>query len=161
MAAEPVFIGRREKERAGGPMLYIAGATLAIGIALFGYLRYTAAGPAEEIPLTPEAKDYVGNLHLTDVDIKATESYMKQTVVEIQGKISNSGERGIDTVEIYCIFRDPSGRIASRKRVAIVSARTGGLKPGDTKSFRLPFDDIPENWNQTMPLLVIAGVKFS
>ena len=37
----------------------------------------------------------------------------------------------------------------------------GGLKPGETKSFRLPFDDLPASWNQAMPQLVIAGVKFS
>jgi len=35
------------------------------------------------------------------------------------------------------------------------------LKPGETKSFRLPFDEIPGSWNQVMPQLVIAGVKFS
>ena len=39
--------------------------------------------------------------------------------------------------------------------------KTGGLKPGETKSFRLPFDDLPASWNQAMPQLVIAGVKFS
>jgi hypothetical protein len=47
-----------------------------------------------------------------------------------------------------------------RSRVPIVSQRMGGLKPGETKSFRLPFDEIPESWNQAMPQLVIAGVKF-
>jgi hypothetical protein len=41
------------------------------------------------------------------------------------------------------------------------SAGNGGLKPGETKSFRLPFDDLPDSWNQAMPQLVIAGVKFS
>ena len=25
----------------------------------------------------------------------------------------------------------------------------------------LPFDDLPQSWNQSMPQLVIAGVKFS
>ena len=46
-------------------------------------------------------------------------------------------------------------------RVSIVSGRMGGLKPGETKTFRLPFDEIPESWNQALPQLVIAGVKFS
>jgi hypothetical protein len=36
----------------------------------------------------------------------------------------------------------------------------GGLAPGETKQFRLPFDDIPENWNQVMPQLVIAQIQF-
>jgi hypothetical protein len=37
----------------------------------------------------------------------------------------------------------------------------GGLKPGETKSFRLPFDNLPDSWNQGMPQLVIASVKFN
>jgi hypothetical protein len=81
--------------------------------------------------------------------------------VEIEGKIANAGDRPLDTVEIYCVFRDPYGQLVLRRRLAIVSPRMGGLKPGETKSFRLPFDDLPASWNQAMPQLVIAGVKFS
>jgi len=51
--------------------------------------------------------------------------------------------------------------VTLRQRVAIVSSQMGGLKPGETKSFRLPFDNLPESWNQTMPQLVIAAVKFN
>jgi hypothetical protein len=103
----------------------------------------------------------VRNLSLSDVGMKATESYLQQTVVEIEGKIGNSGNRNIDRVEIYCVFHDRYGQLVLRKRVLIVSERSGGLKPGETKSFRLPFDEIPESWNQAMPQLVIAAVKFS
>ena len=30
----------------------------------------------------------------------------------------------------------------------------------ETKPFRLPFDNIPESWNQTMPQLVMARIEF-
>jgi hypothetical protein len=82
-------------------------------------------------------------------------------VVEINGKIGNSGDRNLNTVEIYCIFYDGYGQMVLRQRVPIVIERTGELKPGETKSFRLPFDDIPQSWNQAMPQLVIAGIRFS
>lgn len=101
------------------------------------------------------------NLSLSDVGMKATDSYLPQTVVEIEGKIGNGGSRSLDRIEIYCVFHDRYGQLVLRKRVPIVSERTGGLKPGETKSFRLPFDEIPESWNQAMPQLVIAAVKFS
>jgi len=35
------------------------------------------------------------------------------------------------------------------------------LKPGETRAFRLPFDDIPEGWNNQLPQLVIARIDFS
>ena len=75
--------------------------------------------------------------------------------------VANTGDRPIDIVEVYCVFSDTYGQMMFRPRVAIVNAKMGGLKPGETKSFRLPFDAIPDSWNQKMPQLVIAAVKFS
>jgi hypothetical protein len=142
------------------PLLYTSAAIVLIGAAIFGYLHWMDLHPAQEIALTPEAKAYVPNLKLEDVTMKATGSYMGQDVIEIEGKIGNAGARGLDTVEIYCIFRDVYGQLVLRQRLPIVSPRMGGLKPGETKTFRLPFDDLPASWNQAMPQLVIAGVKF-
>ena len=109
-------------------------------------------------PAYARSQAYTRNLQLSDVELKAKENYFQQAVVEIDGKIANTGPRPLDTVEIYCVFRDPYGQLVLRRRLSIVN---GGLKPGETKSFRLPFDDLPQSWNQSMPQLVIAGVKFS
>jgi hypothetical protein len=141
--------------------LYIGAAVLISGVALFYYLNYTTPPAPTDPALTPEARAYTRNLRLSDVGIKATSSYFGQTVVEIEGKIENAGERNLETVEIYCVFSDTYGQLVLRKRVPIVSRRMGGLKPGEKKSFRLPFDEIPGSWNQAMPQLVIASVTFS
>jgi len=122
------------------PILYVLGVIAVLGGALLAYVR---------------------NLKLDDVTMKATSSYVGSDIVEIEGKIGNAGDRPLETVEIYCVFRDAYGQLVLRKRLPIVSLRMGGLKPGETKSFRLPFDELPESWNQAMPQLVIAGVKFS
>jgi len=143
-----------------GVPVYIAAVLAIIGLLGFLYLQYVAKHQTGDSPLTPEAKAYVKNLALSDVEIKANKSYLNLMVVEINGKIGNNGDRPLDTVEIYCVFYDSLGQLVLRSRVPIVSPRMGGLKPGETKSFRLPFDEIPESWNQQMPQLVIAGVKF-
>jgi hypothetical protein len=149
----------KKKPQIGVPV-YVASVCAALGLAVFGYLQYIAKQTPADAPLTPEAKAYVKNLQLSDVEIKANKSYLNQMVVEIDGKIGNAGDRPLDTVEIYCVFYDSYGQLVLRSRVPIVSPRMGGLKPGETKTFRLPFDEIPESWNQAMPQLVIAGVKF-
>lgn len=131
------------------------------GGGVLAYLEYAPHKPAAEAPLTPEARAYIGNLKLSDVGMKAAKNYFSQVVVEIAGNITNAGDRNLDTVEIYCVFNDYYGKITLRQRVPIVSAKMGGLKPGETKSFRLPFDNLPESWNQNMPQLVIASVKFN
>jgi hypothetical protein len=139
----------------------VAAAVALLAVAGWGYMRYLDRRGNGDIPLTAEARAYARNLQLSDVEMKASENYFQQAVVEIEGKIANTGDRTLDTVEIYCVFRDPYGQLVLRRRLAIVSTRMGGLKPGETKSFRLPFDDLPASWNQAMPQLVIAGVKFS
>jgi hypothetical protein len=149
----------RRDPRIGVPV-YIAGALAVLGLIAFLYIEYVAKRTPNDAPLTPEAKAYVKNLKLSDVDIKANKSYLNQMIVEINGKIGNAGDRPLDTVEIYCVFYDSYGQLVLRSRVPIVSPRMGGLKQGETKTFRLPFDEIPESWNQQMPQLVIAGVKF-
>jgi hypothetical protein len=133
---------------------------LLIGGAIYAFVQYTATHRPSSLELSQEANQYVRNLKLGEVEIKAKESYFKQLVVDIVGKIGNTGDRPLQTVEIYCSFYDRYGQLVLRERVPIVSPRMGGLKPGETKSFRLPFDTIPESWNHQLPKLVIAGIQF-
>jgi hypothetical protein len=149
------------KRPAIGVPVYVAGAIALLGAGLFAYLELSPARPPAEIPLSTEGKAYIKNLQLSGVTMKATGSYASQTLVEIEGSIANTGDRAVDVVEIYCVFRDPNGQMIYKPRLPIVNVKMGGLKPGETKSFRLPFDEIPDSWNQTLPQLVVAGVKFS
>ena len=136
-------------------------ALLVAGAGVVAYLELAPRKPVAAAPLTPEARAYIGNLKLSDVGMKAAQNFVSQRVVEIEGNITNAGDRNLDTVEIYCVFYDYYNKVTLRQRVAIVSPQMGGLKPGETKSFRLPFDNLPESWNQQMPQLVIAAVKFN
>ena len=144
------------------PIPVLVGAIVVIlGLAAWGFLGYwERTHPPVHGVLTAEAKQYVRNLQLSEVEIKATESYMKQKVVEITGMITNNGSRPISLVEINCVFRDAYGQVVLREPMAIVGRRTGTLAPGDKKSFRLAFDTIPESWNQSLPDLVIAQIVF-
>jgi hypothetical protein len=143
------------------PMAIVIAMVLALGIAGFFFLeRASRQPPPPPPPLTDEAKAYVRNLKLSNVDMKAHESFLKQAVVEITGDITNAGDRALKSVELNCIFYDPYGKVLLRQRVPIVSARTGAVAPSETRSFRLPFDTVPESWNNVMPQLVIAGISF-
>jgi hypothetical protein len=138
------------------------GIAILMGLAgLYYYLNFTTPRKVAEIPLTVEGKTYARSLKLSDVDMKATSAYFGSTLIEIEGKVANAGDRALDTVDIYCVFYDGDKQMVLRKRVPIVSRKMGGLKPGETKSFRLPFDEIPTSWNQALPTLVIAGLTFS
>lgn len=113
----------------------------------------TAASPEE-------AKAYIRNLALGGVEMKAAESFGGQQLVEIIGNVKNNGARALKKVELNCVFYDPYNQVVLRETVPIVRADKGGLKPGETKPFRLPFDTLPKSWNQAMPQMVMAGLVF-
>jgi len=150
------------KEPRSIPVAWIViAAVVALGAGLFLYLdRASKRSAPPPPPLTGDAKAYVLDLPLADVDMQKHESYMKQSVVEITGKIGNNGNRVLELVEINCVFYDPYGQVVLRERVPIVSKKIGGLAPGEFKNFRLAFDNIPDSWNQALPQLVIAGIVF-
>lgn len=159
MASEPAS----ERKKAAIPPFAIAIALVATAGGLFFWFleRESQKPPPPPPPLTGDAKAYVKHLRLYDVGMQAKESYLKQSVVEITGKIGNEGNRVLRLVEINCVFYDAYGQVVLRERVPIVSQKMGSLAPGEIKSFRLPFDNIPESWNQDMPQLVIARIDFS
>lgn len=137
---------------------------LAVAAAVAGVLWWWLSRPidlTERLPvLTPEAKAYVKNLKLSDVEMKATENALGQVLVEILGRITNAGNRPVKRAILQCVFYDPYGQVVARELVAIVREKDGILYPGETRKFRLPFDALPDTWNQAMPQLVIAEIVF-
>lgn len=112
-------------------------------------------------PASSEAKAYVPKLTLGDVTMQATENFMKQQVVEIEGKITNDGPRELRGIDVYCLFYDVNGHEIHRERVPVLAGKVPPLRPGETRAFRLPFDALPPGWNQAMPRMVIAGITFA
>lgn len=153
----------KEKNKTGFLVLLAVSAALVVLGGLAWY--FSTRGPAKppELPgLSAEAKAYTKYLGLADFEMKASDSFMQSTLVELLGKITNNGERRLKAVEIHCIFYDASQQYAvHRERVAIVRTKDGPLMPGQTRSFRLPFDAIPNTWNQATPQMVIAHIEFA
>jgi hypothetical protein len=134
-------------------------AALAITLLAAGmfYLNRPAKTVADAGEAPAEAKAYLPNLQLSDVTMQATANFMQQQVVEVQGKIANRGPRKLAVVEVYCLFYGADGKEVHRERLPIVRA----LEPGETRGFRLPFDSLPDAWNQAMPRLAIAKIAFT
>ncbi len=151
---------RENRQLSIPPVAIVIALLAAAGLALFVYLQF-ARPPQQGAPvLTGDARAYVKSLKLMDVQMDAHESYLKQAIVEITGKIGNEGDRVLKRVEINCVFYDAYGQLVLRERVPIVREKMGTLAPGEIKPFRLDFDNIPESRNQAMPQMVIAQILF-
>lgn len=140
-------------------LVFAVGAAAAAG--LVWWLSHPTE-PAADVPvLTEEAKQYTRHLQLSGVEMKATDNTLGQTLVEILGRITNAGDRPVERVLLSCVFYDPYGQVIARELAAIVREKDGVLYAGESRPFRLPFDALPDSWNQTMPQLVIAEIQFS
>src|SRR5438270_4973392 len=100
-------------------LLIGASATVVLLAGILLYLsRPTSNRPPP--PASGEAKAYVSKLSLSDVSMQATENFMKQRVVEIEGIIGNGGGRELRGIDVYCLFYDVSGHEIHRERISIL-----------------------------------------
>ena len=146
--------------RSKATMLLVA-LGLLLGIAGFGYLEWKGRSdlPVEQVVLTDEARDYLTSLDLSDVEMGATDNSLGQTLVEITGTIRNIGDRPVRSIRLNCVFFDVYG-IELHRVLSTIVRSSQGLQPGGEVPFRLPFDDIPDGWNQVLPSLYVAEIVF-
>jgi hypothetical protein len=144
------------------PAIITIAALVIVGIiAGFVYLTRPMPQSPSAAPASREVKAYVSHLKLSNVTIKAAENFMQQKVVEVEGRITNAGPRTLRGVDVYCIFYGVDGREVHRERASVVPATAAPLKPDETRAFRLPFDTLPEGWNQAIPVMAIANINFA
>jgi hypothetical protein len=141
--------------------LVVLGCAVAMAAAGLLYLNRPVPQQGGDVQASPEAKAYASSLSLSDVELKATENFMRQQVVEIEGKITNNGSRSLKSVEVFCMFHAVNGREIYRERVPIVRPSSNPLEPKQSRTFRLPFDTLPDGWNQAMPGLAMARIVFA
>jgi hypothetical protein len=119
-------------------------------------------------PAEPPA--YAANLKFSDLKTSAAENFAGATVSYLDGTITNSGNQTVTHAVVEVTFKDDMGQVAQREPVAIHVLRTGGpydeavdlamspLEPGQSKPFRLTFEDISAQWNHAYPELKVTQV---
>ena len=120
-------------------------------------------------PAAPPA--YAANLKFSDMKTSAAQNFAGQTVSYIDGAITNTGDKTVIHAMVQITFKDELGQTAQRDELAIRVLRTGGpydeavdlnlspLAPGESKPFRLTFENISAQWNHAYPDLQITQVS--
>jgi hypothetical protein len=113
---------------------------------------------------------YAANLKFSDMTTSAAQNFAGQTVSYIDGSINNTGDKTVVHAMVQITFKDELGQTAQRDELAIRVLRTGGpydeavdltlspLAPGQSKPFRLTFENISAQWNHAYPDLQITQV---
>lgn len=133
-----------------------------IGILVF-ILRSAQKPPAE-----PPA--YAASLRFSDLKASAAENFVGATVSYLDGSLTNTGDKTVIHAVVEVTFKDDMGQMAQREELPIHVLRTGGpydeavdlnvspLLPGQSKPFRLTFENISAQWNHAYPDLKVTQV---
>ena len=114
---------------------------------------------------------YAANLKFSDMTTSAAQNFAGQTVSYVDGAITNTGDKTVIHAVAQITFKDELGQTAQREELPIRVLRTGGpydeavdlnlspLAPGQSKPFRLTFENISAQWNHAYPDLQITQVS--
>jgi hypothetical protein len=120
-------------------------------------------------PAAPPA--YAVNLKFSDLQTSAAQNFAGATVSYLDGTVSNTGDQIVSHATVQVTFKDDMGQTAQREEVPIHVLRIGGaydeavdlnmspLGPGQSKPFRLTFDNISAQWNHAYPDLQVTQVS--
>ncbi|HUB03349.1 MAG TPA: hypothetical protein VL983_11700 [Terriglobales bacterium] len=119
-------------------------------------------------PAEPPA--YAANLKFSDLKTSAAANFVGATVSYLDGSLTNAGDQTVIHAVVEVTFKDDLGQIAQREELPIHVLRTGGpydeavdlnispLLPGQSKPFRLTFENISAQWNHAYPDLKVTQV---
>ncbi len=122
----------------------------------------------EKKPAAPPA--YAANLKFSDLKTSAAQNFVGATVSYIDGVITNTGDKTVIHAVVQVTFKDDMGQVAQREELPLRVLRTGGpydeavdfnlspLAAGQSKPFRLTFENISAQWNHAYPDLQITQV---
>ncbi|MGA9527496.1 MAG: hypothetical protein WBS24_05225 [Terriglobales bacterium] len=117
-----------------------------------------------------EPPSYAAELKFSDLKASAAQNFVGATVSYLDGVISNTGNQTVIHAVVAVTFKDDMGQTAQREEVPIHVLRTGGpydeavdlnispLEPGQSKPFRLTFENISAQWNHAYPELTVMQV---
>ena len=113
---------------------------------------------------------YAAYLKFSELKASAAQNFVGATVSYLDGTVTNSGDKIVIHAVVQITFKDDMGQTAQREEVPIHVLRTGGpydeavdfnmspLAPGQSKPFRLTFENISAQWNHAYPDMRVTQV---
>ena len=144
----------------------ILGAMVAIAAIVIGFALLTRE--KHQAPTGPPP--YAASLKISDLKMSRAQNFVGATVTYIDGTIANAGDKTVTHAVLRATFRDPYNQVAQIEDVPVrtlqqfatymdaVDLSASPLDPGQSKTFRLTFEHVSEQWGQSYPELQVVDV---
>ena len=145
-----------------GVVLIILGVIVGLGH------RHQAANPGGAGLAPPDP--YAVNLPLSNLQMSQANSAIGGQSTYVDGQITNKGDKTITGITVQVAFHGFANPIAQKATMPLSLIRTrqpyvdtepvsaAPIRPGETRDFRLIFDNLPQDWNQAYPEIRIISV---
>lgn len=116
------------------------------------------------------ADPYSASLPITNLEMSQAGNMAGSQTTYIDGQITNKGQKTVTGITIQVAFHGFSNPISSKQTMPLTLIRTrqpyvdtepvsaSPIQPGQTREFRLIFDNIPQDWDQNYPSMRIIQV---
>ena len=123
--------------------------------------------PKNQAPPHP----YAANVKLSDIKLSAAENFVGATVTYVDGTVTNAGDKTVTRAMVHVIFRDALGQIVQAEDLPLHVLQTSGpypdavdlgispLAPGQSKTFRITFEHVSDDWNHGYPEMQVTDVS--
>jgi prepilin-type processing-associated H-X9-DG protein len=149
------------------PWLIAGGVVLAVLALVLLTSHKKAVPPGTLLPLDPNASALV----FSQPELSESSSLSGANVTYLDGHVRNVGTKTITGAELQVVFANDVQMPPQVQAVPLSVIRThepyidtqalsaAPLAPGEEREFRLPFEDVSENWNQQMPVIRVTHLE--
>jgi hypothetical protein len=114
---------------------------------------------------------YAANLAINGIEMSDTDTFGGGRLIYIDAHITNNGARTVSAITVQTVFANDLKYAPQVETGPLMLIRTRDpyvdtepvsrepLKPGDSREFRLAFEHVSTDWNQTYPEIRVVGVK--
>jgi len=113
---------------------------------------------------------YAASLPISNLQMSQAGSTIGSQSTYVDGEIANQGQKTVSAITVQVAFHGFENPIAQKETMPLTLIRTrqpyvdtqsvgaAPIQPGQTREFRLIFDNIPQDWNQNYPEIRIIQV---
>lgn len=158
------------RERNWLPMAAAAAIVLVAAVGLVLIFDHGKRAPAA-MPISAATDPYAANLAFGQLKMSESSNLAGGKSTYLDGQITNSGSKTISAITVQVLFRDVAHEVAWNDTQPLRIIRTrepyidveplsaAPLAPGDSRDFRLIFDNVPQDWDGAFPEIRIIHVE--
>ena len=162
------FLTPTAPQPAANPRWRIFAIGLALVLVFAGTGLFLIRGDHAPEPTAPDA--YAARVQISDIKMSSAENLVGGAVTYIEGAITNHGDKTVTDARVEATFLSTMNDVAQKEQTGLHIIRNNGvyddavefsnapLGPGQSARFRLAFEHISAQWNQSPPDIHVLRV---